>query len=215
MIIRLGGGQVIKGLEDGLVGMCVGEIRNLTIPASMAYGTTGIAPLIPPNAILLIKIELVEIEIITGRPEPYLQDVSEQKESNSEVMPSNKPYYHYDPDIEDEEAIRQKKFREALTSDDIPEYYGRVTFNTSLIDIETQRIAKMNDAMNENYKVQSNTKDMWQYKTKDRYKGDGSQNANEMNYDIGKQTDRDFENDVQIESEADNTFTYDYHNYEL
>lgn len=215
LIIRLGGGQVIKGLEDGLVGMCVGEIRKLIIPASMAYGTTGIAPLIPPNAILLIKIELVEIEIITGRPEPYLQDVSEQKESNSEVMPSNVLYDHYDPndDRKDEETIRQGYSREAFISDDIPEYYGRVTFNNNFINKEVERIAQMNDA--NNYKVPSNTKDIWQYNTKDRYTGDGSQNADEMNYDILKQTNRDFENDVQIESEDDNTYRYDYHSYEL
>lgn len=89
LTIRLGGGQVIKGLEDGLVGMCIGEIRNLTIPASMAYGPTGIPPLIPPNSILLTKIELVEIEKVAYRSPPNLKIVTEQKDSNPQIEPSD------------------------------------------------------------------------------------------------------------------------------
>ena len=38
---QLGAGQVIKGWEEGLMDMCVGEKRKLTIPASKGYGSTG------------------------------------------------------------------------------------------------------------------------------------------------------------------------------
>lgn len=48
---QLGTGRVIKGWDQGLLDMCIGEKRKLTIPSELAYGDSGIGP-IPPKATL-------------------------------------------------------------------------------------------------------------------------------------------------------------------
>ncbi len=57
----VGAGQVIKGWDEGLVGMKVGGQRILVIPADKAYGDQGIGP-IPGGATLVFSIELLEIK---------------------------------------------------------------------------------------------------------------------------------------------------------
>lgn len=57
----LGKGQVIKGWDQGVVGMKVGGKRTLTIPSSLAYGEKGGGDKIPPNAALKFDIELLGI----------------------------------------------------------------------------------------------------------------------------------------------------------
>ncbi len=57
----LGQNSVIQGWEQGLLGMRVGEIRELKIPSSMGYGPSGSGP-IPGSAGLIFKVELLEIK---------------------------------------------------------------------------------------------------------------------------------------------------------
>lgn len=57
----LGAGRVIKGWDEGVVGMKVGEKRRLTIPASMGYGARGAGGAIPPNATLVFEVELLGV----------------------------------------------------------------------------------------------------------------------------------------------------------
>ena len=52
---QLGAGQVIKGWDQGLTDMCVGEKRVLTIPPQLAYGEQGAGNVIPPGNLLFIK----------------------------------------------------------------------------------------------------------------------------------------------------------------
>jgi FK506-binding protein 15 len=55
---KIGAGKVIKGWDEGMVGMCKGSRRVLIIPSSMAYGSQGVSGRIPPNAPLLFDVEV-------------------------------------------------------------------------------------------------------------------------------------------------------------
>jgi FKBP-type peptidyl-prolyl cis-trans isomerase len=50
-VFTLGARQVIRGWDLGLLDMCIGEGRNLTIPPDLAYGARGVGG-IPPNSVL-------------------------------------------------------------------------------------------------------------------------------------------------------------------
>lgn len=58
---QLGAGDVIKGWDQGVVGMKVGGKRRLTIPQHLGYGRRGFADLIPPRAALIFEVELLAV----------------------------------------------------------------------------------------------------------------------------------------------------------
>lgn len=57
----IGTGRVIKGWDQGLMGMKVGGKRKLFVPAHLAYGDRGMGKIIPPNSDLSFEIELLEV----------------------------------------------------------------------------------------------------------------------------------------------------------
>ena len=58
----LGAGQVIKGWDEGIVGMKEGGKRKLVIPASLAYGDQAVGNIIPANATLVFEVDLVKVQ---------------------------------------------------------------------------------------------------------------------------------------------------------
>ncbi|WP_040156932.1 FKBP-type peptidyl-prolyl cis-trans isomerase [Mobilicoccus massiliensis] len=57
----LGGGMVIKGWDDGIVGMKVGGRRRITIPPHLGYGARGAGGAIKPNETLVFVVDLMGV----------------------------------------------------------------------------------------------------------------------------------------------------------
>lgn len=61
LTLRLGAGDVVKGLDEGLVGMREGGKRRLIVPPELGFGKEGGGGVIPPNATLLYEVELLAV----------------------------------------------------------------------------------------------------------------------------------------------------------
>jgi FKBP-type peptidyl-prolyl cis-trans isomerase FkpA len=61
LVFKVGQGQVIPGMDQGVTGMKVGGRREIIIPPDLAYGAAGNGP-VPPNATLLFDVDLVNAQ---------------------------------------------------------------------------------------------------------------------------------------------------------
>jgi FKBP-type peptidyl-prolyl cis-trans isomerase len=68
--LTVGAGRVIKGWDEGLIGMKEKGKRLLVIPPDKAYGERSPTPAIPPNSTLVFEVELVQIVYQPGEPAP-------------------------------------------------------------------------------------------------------------------------------------------------
>eukprot|EP00126_Sphaerothecum_destruens_P002549 Sdes_comp15980_c0_seq2m5136 len=76
---RLGEGQVIRGWDDGILSMKVGEVAELHCHPEYAYGDAGAPPKIPPGATLIFQVRLVGFEEGLSRPEKRIANVEQRK----------------------------------------------------------------------------------------------------------------------------------------
>jgi FKBP-type peptidyl-prolyl cis-trans isomerase FkpA len=60
--VTLGDGKLIKGWDEGMIGMKVGGKRKMRIPAEAAYGKEGAPPTIPPNSTLVMDVQLIAVK---------------------------------------------------------------------------------------------------------------------------------------------------------
>ncbi len=58
----LGSGEMIQGLDEGILNMKVGGRRKLVIPPNLAWGSDGAQGVIPPNATVIFDIELLDVK---------------------------------------------------------------------------------------------------------------------------------------------------------
>ena len=59
---ELGAGKVIKGFDEGIVGINQGGTRRLILPANLGYGERGAGNAIPPNATFIFEVELLKVK---------------------------------------------------------------------------------------------------------------------------------------------------------
>ena len=59
---KIGAGEVIKGWDEGVIGMKVGGRRQLRIPPELAYGDKGYPGVIPPKSTLIFDVQLVSVQ---------------------------------------------------------------------------------------------------------------------------------------------------------
>jgi FKBP-type peptidyl-prolyl cis-trans isomerase FkpA len=65
---QLGASRVIRGWDEGVVGMQIGEIRELTIAPELAYGERQVGSLIPPGSTLVFEVELADLQGLDSEP---------------------------------------------------------------------------------------------------------------------------------------------------
>jgi FKBP-type peptidyl-prolyl cis-trans isomerase FkpA len=96
---KLGTSAVIKGWDEGVVGMKVGGRRRLVIPQALGYGETGSPPNIPPKAGLKFDIELLDVNPKDASASPAPSPNAGMEPGMEGMDPSMEP----DPELEQQE----------------------------------------------------------------------------------------------------------------
>ncbi|XP_067837970.1 peptidyl-prolyl cis-trans isomerase FKBP9 [Heptranchias perlo] len=95
----IGKGYVIVGMEEGLLGVCVGEKRTVVIPPHLGYGEEGISGTIPGSAVLVFHIHMIDFH----NPSDEIEIKTYHKPSDCTTRSKNGDYikYHYNATLMD------------------------------------------------------------------------------------------------------------------
>uniref|UniRef100_A0A672V0W0 peptidylprolyl isomerase n=1 Tax=Strigops habroptila TaxID=2489341 RepID=A0A672V0W0_STRHB len=91
--VFVGKGQLIAGMDQALVGMCVNERRFVQIPPKLAYGSEGVSGVIPPNAVLHFDVLLIDLWNLED--EVQVQTYFKPEKCPRTVQVSDFVRYHY------------------------------------------------------------------------------------------------------------------------
>lgn len=61
LTFKVGAGEVLRGIDEGIIGMRVAAERRLVLPPGMAYGNRGLGDRVPPASTLTVHVHLIEI----------------------------------------------------------------------------------------------------------------------------------------------------------
>ncbi|XP_045890690.1 peptidyl-prolyl cis-trans isomerase FKBP10 [Micropterus dolomieu] len=92
-ISQVGLGRLITGMDRGLQGMCVNERRRITIPPHLAYGSIGTGGIIPPDAVLVYDVLL--LDIWSSEDKVQIRTLSKPASCNRTTVASDFVRYHY------------------------------------------------------------------------------------------------------------------------
>uniref|UniRef100_A0A8C6LBE8 peptidylprolyl isomerase n=1 Tax=Nothobranchius furzeri TaxID=105023 RepID=A0A8C6LBE8_NOTFU len=67
---KLGAGEVIRGWDEGVAQMSLGQVARLTVSPDYAYGSRGYPPVIPPNSTLIFEVELLKFQALQKSAHP-------------------------------------------------------------------------------------------------------------------------------------------------
>merc|ERR1719367_1938451 len=107
----IGVGQVIPGWDQGLLGVCAGEERHLVVPSPLAYGDRGAGDVIPPGAILLFDVVVVDV-IKDG--ESNKETSKEEQRRKEEEVKRKEEQARRDEELERREKEEQARQEELI-----------------------------------------------------------------------------------------------------
>ncbi|XP_071622669.1 FK506-binding protein 15 isoform X1 [Heliangelus exortis] len=87
--LKLGSGKVIKGWEEGMVGMKKGGRRYLIIPPAWGYGAQGVAGRVPPDSTLVFEVEVRRVKLVKESSGSDGQSVSSRDSAAPSPVPSS------------------------------------------------------------------------------------------------------------------------------
>lgn len=110
-ISQVGLGRLITGMDRGLQGMCVNERRRITIPPHLAYGSIGTGGVIPPDAVLVYDVLL--LDIWNTEDKVQIRSLGKPASCNRTTVASDFIRYHYNGTLLSGEAFDSSYLRNA------------------------------------------------------------------------------------------------------